>query len=330
MGHQATVIAESKNSSLKKKNKKSRELMSYDMGELVAMLLLWETKHELTTLNELKKLIRSETYRVKPWSTFINNHMDISFSKSATHIRGVEPDAACPGNYKVLDKSGKTYNVKFDRACDQCECNTIDCGHRHDAKCDCHFMLSMKIPCSHWFAVAHRLHANPFMKCYLDPYHWPENHPLYAQAVQQSNLSMADYNIQIPEPTTVVIPQDGCTPHDPPAIPNDAPSFIDMGEFRISKGFYDGVDMISSKAHRHANMNSICTEIMNIGKEADHEYRIALVALAALRAALGQPNYVGNTLEAHAIGAPPMKKQRMTEKQNQRTMEVRLAWIGVY
>jgi hypothetical protein len=47
LGHVATVIAESKNSSLKRKGQRNQEMKKYTMGELSRMVLGWETKLDL-------------------------------------------------------------------------------------------------------------------------------------------------------------------------------------------------------------------------------------------------------------------------------------------
>lgn len=94
LNHVATIIAESKNSSLKKKGKLNDKLSKFSMADLSGTLLGWEAACELKTLAALRALVCHDNYFKQPWSKFIHDMLSNSHQQVATKVAKVEQVSA--------------------------------------------------------------------------------------------------------------------------------------------------------------------------------------------------------------------------------------------
>jgi hypothetical protein len=89
-GFVATVISESKNSSMKSGNRKTK-MKKYNMSDQCKMLMSWETKLDAQALDEIMTLVTKPEYSARPWSNFVDNAFDkavLECQKKVVSVQG--------------------------------------------------------------------------------------------------------------------------------------------------------------------------------------------------------------------------------------------------
>jgi hypothetical protein len=189
-------------------------------------------------------------------------------------------------------------------------------------QCKCTTCVNKRLPCKYFVAVCHHLHVNPKQECYLHAQWQLRRHPVFREALRNLSLLPADHGV--------------------PALSEDAPVVAALmtdativsqgaveygGTFSVPREQYDKIIFPKELYRRHNDLNTLANEVVTLGKHSEHQFKVAMAALAATKVKLMAGHQDTNTTagdpEQRGIILPPASKiHRRTEADAAEAMKV--------
>jgi hypothetical protein len=149
-------------------------------------------------------------------------------------------------------------------------------------ECKCTTCVNKRLPCKYFVAVCNLLHVNPKQECYLHPQWKLSRHPVFLEALRNLSLKPEDHGL-----AALAAP----TPQVQQAISGGAETVAQGvveygGTFSVPREQYDKIVFPKETFRRHNDLNTLATEVVTLGKRSEHQYKVAMAALAATKVKL--------------------------------------------
>jgi hypothetical protein len=186
--------------------------------------------------------------------------------------------------------------------------------------CSCATCVNRRLPCKYFVAVCNLRLIDPKQECYLQPQWHLRHHPLFRDALRNLSLMPGDHGLSTPEER---VPS-----QDPVGVRETMPAPVSYGQtFSVPREHYDKIQFPKDLFRRHNDLNTLANEIVTLGKHDEHQFKLAMAALAATKVKLmsghkEKSKAVETTDERTMLQPPATKVQRRNESSNQETMKV--------
>jgi hypothetical protein len=193
-------------------------------------------------------------------------------------------------------------------------------------ECNCTTCVNKRLPCRYFVAVCNLLHINPKQECYLHP-HWRlRRHPVFREALRNLSLLPADHGL----PALSQVAPVHATHIEAATVSEGVVEY--GGTFSVPREQYDKIIFPKELYRRHNDLNTLANEVVTLGKHGEHQFKIAMAALAATKVKLmaghqDTTTSAGDAEQRGIILPPAGKAGRKIDADAAQTMQVNNACL---
>lgn len=152
-------------------------------------------------------------------------------------------------------------------------------------------------------------------------------HPVFREALRNLSLLPVDHGLQaLPE----VAPVGAAHTTEAATVSQDVVEY--GGTFSVPREQYDKIVFPKELCRRHNDLNTLANEVVTLGKQSEHQFKIAMAALAATKVKLmaghqDMTTTAGDAEQRGIILPPASKAGRRNEAEAAATMKVNTACL---